>query len=140
MSRFFVNRVLFPYFNGFSQLVNDGADFQHVDKVMERQFGWPMGPAYLLDVVGLDTAHHAQQVMASGFPERMAKLKALQMPLMFYLSNNVMAKKMEQVSTNINRIEKVSLKKSFNPEVSEYLATLNAPNKVSSKMKRYFIA
>ncbi|MCY9805015.1 fatty acid oxidation complex subunit alpha FadB [Vibrio scophthalmi] len=70
---FFVNRVLFPYFAGFSLLLRDGADFTHIDKIMERQFGWPMGPAYLLDVVGIDTAHHAQAVMAQGFPERMAK-------------------------------------------------------------------
>ena len=70
---FFVNRVLFPYFAGFSQLLRDGADFRKIDKVMEKQFGWPMGPAYLLDVVGIDTAHHAQAVMAAGFPERMQK-------------------------------------------------------------------
>lgn len=70
---FFVNRVLFPYFAGFSQLLRDGADFRKVDKVMEKQFGWPMGPAYLLDVVGIDTAHHAQAVMAAGFPQRMQK-------------------------------------------------------------------
>jgi 3-hydroxyacyl-CoA dehydrogenase/enoyl-CoA hydratase/3-hydroxybutyryl-CoA epimerase/enoyl-CoA isomerase len=70
---FFVNRVLFPYFGGFSKLLSDGADFTKIDKVMERQFGWPMGPAYLLDVVGIDTAHHAQAVMAQGFPERMGK-------------------------------------------------------------------
>ncbi len=44
-----------------------------IDKVMEKQFGWPMGPAYLLDVVGIDTAHHAQAVMAAGFPQRMQK-------------------------------------------------------------------
>ncbi|APE29954.1 multifunctional fatty acid oxidation complex subunit alpha [Halomonas aestuarii] len=68
---FLVNRVLFPYFGGFSQLVEQGADFQRIDKVMER-FGWPMGPAYLLDVVGMDTAVHAGEVMAEGFPERMA--------------------------------------------------------------------
>lgn len=67
---FLVNRVLFPYFGGFIGLVRDGADFQKVDKVMER-FGWPMGPAYLLDVVGMDTAKHAGDVMAEGFPERM---------------------------------------------------------------------
>lgn len=71
---FFVNRVLFPYFAGFSKLVLDGADFAQVDKVMEKQFGWPMGPAYLLDVVGLDTAYHCTDVMADGFPTRMAKL------------------------------------------------------------------
>ncbi|MGF1907836.1 fatty acid oxidation complex subunit alpha FadB [Vibrio kasasachensis] len=70
---FFVNRVLFPYFGAFSLLLRDGADFTSVDKVMERQFGWPMGPAYLLDVVGIDTAHHAQAVMSQGFPDRMGK-------------------------------------------------------------------
>lgn len=67
---FLVNRILFPYFGGFSALLADGADFQKIDKVMER-FGWPMGPAYLLDVVGIDTAHHADAVMSVGFPDRM---------------------------------------------------------------------
>ncbi|GAB5415085.1 MAG: fatty acid oxidation complex subunit alpha FadB [Congregibacter sp.] len=67
---FLVNRVLFPYFDGFSKLVRDGADFQAVDKVMER-WGWPMGPAYLSDVVGIDTGVHAAGVMAEGFPDRM---------------------------------------------------------------------
>ncbi|WP_125561189.1 fatty acid oxidation complex subunit alpha FadB [Pseudoalteromonas rubra] len=70
---FFVNRVLFPYFAGFSQLVVEGADFTQVDKVMENVFGWPMGPAYLLDVVGIDTANHCTGVMADGFPTRMAR-------------------------------------------------------------------
>ncbi|MBM7423874.1 fatty acid oxidation complex subunit alpha FadB [Spongiibacter marinus] len=67
---FFVNRVLFPYFAGFDMLVRDGADFRHVDKVMES-FGMPMGPAYLMDVVGIDTGFHAAEVMAEGFPDRM---------------------------------------------------------------------
>ena len=67
---FLVNRVLFPYFDGFSKLVRDGADFQAVDKVMEK-WGWPMGPAYLSDVVGIDTGVHAAGVMAEGFPDRM---------------------------------------------------------------------
>ncbi|WP_288363154.1 fatty acid oxidation complex subunit alpha FadB [uncultured Spongiibacter sp.] len=67
---FFVNRVLFPYFAGFDMLIRDGADFRHVDKVMES-FGMPMGPAYLMDVVGIDTGFHAAEVMAEGFPDRM---------------------------------------------------------------------
>ncbi len=69
---FLVNRVLFPYFAGFAMLLRDGADFQKVDKVMEK-WGWPMGPAYLLDVVGIDTGVHAEKVMAEGFPSRMSK-------------------------------------------------------------------
>jgi len=71
---FLVNRVLFPYFAGFSKLLIDGADFVAVDKVMEKQFGWPMGPAYLMDVVGIDTGDHAADVMAAGIPERMARI------------------------------------------------------------------
>ena len=67
---FLVNRVLFPYFGGFAKLVSAGVDFVRIDKIMEK-FGWPMGPAYLMDVVGIDTAHHARDVMAEGFPDRM---------------------------------------------------------------------
>jgi 3-hydroxyacyl-CoA dehydrogenase/enoyl-CoA hydratase/3-hydroxybutyryl-CoA epimerase/enoyl-CoA isomerase len=70
---FFINRVLFPYLAGFSLLVADGADFVAVDKVMSKGFGWPMGPAYLCDVVGIDTCYHCIDVMAEGFPTRMAK-------------------------------------------------------------------
>jgi 3-hydroxyacyl-CoA dehydrogenase/enoyl-CoA hydratase/3-hydroxybutyryl-CoA epimerase/enoyl-CoA isomerase len=67
---FFVNRILFPYLMGFNLLIRDGADFRLVDKVME-QFGWPMGPAYLQDVIGIDTCYHALAVMEAGFPNRM---------------------------------------------------------------------
>lgn len=69
---FLVNRVLFPYLAGFAMLIRDGVDYQRIDKVMET-WGWPMGPAYLLDVVGIDTAVHAEKVMAEGFPERMKR-------------------------------------------------------------------
>jgi 3-hydroxyacyl-CoA dehydrogenase/enoyl-CoA hydratase/3-hydroxybutyryl-CoA epimerase/enoyl-CoA isomerase len=68
---FLVNRILIPYFGGFIHLIEDGVDFQRVDKIMEK-FGWPMGPAYLLDVVGIDTSVHAMKIMAEGFPERMS--------------------------------------------------------------------
>lgn len=66
---FLVNRVLFPYFNGFNHLIADGVDYKRIDKVMEK-FGWPMGPAYLMDVVGIDTGDHAASIMANAF-ERM---------------------------------------------------------------------
>ena len=79
---FLVNRVLFPYFAGFIKLVNEGVDFLRIDKVMEK-FGWPMGPAYLLDVVGIDTGHHANAVMAAGFPDRMASEEKTAIQAMF---------------------------------------------------------
>ncbi len=67
---FLVNRILTPYLGAFTGLVKRGIDFTNIDRVMER-FGWPMGPAYLCDVVGIDTGVHAGTVMAEGFPERM---------------------------------------------------------------------
>ena len=68
---FLVNRILFPYFAGLTQLLADGVDYQRIDKVMEG-YGWPMGPCYLLDVVGIDTAVHAAAVMEQAFPDRMS--------------------------------------------------------------------
>ena len=67
---FLVNRVLTAYMRGFLQLVRDGADFSVVDEVMET-FGWPMGPAYLEDVVGIDTGSHVNDVISAGYPDRM---------------------------------------------------------------------
>jgi 3-hydroxyacyl-CoA dehydrogenase/enoyl-CoA hydratase/3-hydroxybutyryl-CoA epimerase/enoyl-CoA isomerase len=69
---FLVNRILFAYLNGFVELLRDGADYLAIDKAAVR-FGWPMGPAHLCDVVGIDTGVHAGAVMAEGFPERMGK-------------------------------------------------------------------
>lgn len=69
---FLVNRVLFPYLAGFAMLVRDGVDYQRIDTLMEA-WGWPMGPAYLIDVVGMDTAVHGEKVMADGFPDRMQR-------------------------------------------------------------------
>jgi 3-hydroxyacyl-CoA dehydrogenase/enoyl-CoA hydratase/3-hydroxybutyryl-CoA epimerase/enoyl-CoA isomerase len=68
---FLVNRILFPYLFAFQMLVREGVPIETLDKTMEK-FGWPMGPAYLSDVIGLDTAHHAAEVMASGFSDRMS--------------------------------------------------------------------
>jgi 3-hydroxyacyl-CoA dehydrogenase/enoyl-CoA hydratase/3-hydroxybutyryl-CoA epimerase/enoyl-CoA isomerase len=67
---FLVNRVLFPYFAGFLRLLQDGVDYERIDRVMEK-WGWPMGPALLVDVIGIDTCVHADRVMADAFPARM---------------------------------------------------------------------
>lgn len=69
---FLVNRLLFAYFAGFMQLVYDGADYEVVDKAMEA-WGWPMGPAYLADVVGLDTMQHCDVVLGEAYLSRLKK-------------------------------------------------------------------
>ncbi|MGR5149384.1 fatty acid oxidation complex subunit alpha FadB [Photobacterium alginatilyticum] len=117
---FFVNRVLFPYFAGFSMLLRDGADFTKIDKIMEKQFGWPMGPAYLLDVVGIDTAHHAQAVMAEGFPERMGKDYKDAVDAMFEAKRFGQKNGKGFFAYSIDR--KGKPKKNLDPEVAELLA------------------
>lgn len=67
---FLVNRILTAYILGFVGLIRDGADFERIDAAME-DFGWPMGPAYLQDVIGMDTASHVVDIISAGYPQRM---------------------------------------------------------------------
>ncbi|MFC0278267.1 3-hydroxyacyl-CoA dehydrogenase NAD-binding domain-containing protein [Falsigemmobacter intermedius] len=68
---FLVNRILTAYINAFTRLVAEGVDFRAIDRAMEA-WGWPMGPALLEDVVGMDTGAHVIEVISAGYPERMA--------------------------------------------------------------------
>ncbi|MGR0277536.1 fatty acid oxidation complex subunit alpha FadB [Marinomonas dokdonensis] len=120
---FLVNRVLFPYFAGFSLLMQEGADFQQVDKAMEK-FGWPMGPAYLLDVVGIDTAYHADQVMAEGFPDRMQHEGVNAVDRLFELER--FGQKNGKGFYQYEADRKGKPKKIFNAEINELLAPVVA--------------
>jgi len=66
---FLVNRILLPYMNEALLLLNAGATLDQVDKAATR-FGMPVGPIALHDMVGLDTAYYAGQVMLAGFSDR----------------------------------------------------------------------
>lgn len=71
---FLVNRVLFAQCFAMELLLRDGVSYQQIDQVMEH-WGMPMGPAYLMDVVGLDTIVHCYAVMSEGIPERFIRDK-----------------------------------------------------------------
>ena len=51
---FLVNRLLFPYMNEALELLRDGAEIKHIERAA-RDFGMPMGPFELMDLVGIDT-------------------------------------------------------------------------------------
>jgi 3-hydroxyacyl-CoA dehydrogenase/enoyl-CoA hydratase/3-hydroxybutyryl-CoA epimerase len=68
---FVVNRILAPYMNEASFLLEEGNSIESVDKAM-TDFGMPMGPFTLLDEVGIDVAAKAAHVMVDAFPERMS--------------------------------------------------------------------
>ncbi len=64
---FLVNRLLLPYMNEAIELLLDGVEISAIDSAA-RNFGMPMGPIALFDVVGLDTAFYAGRVMYDAFP------------------------------------------------------------------------
>jgi 3-hydroxyacyl-CoA dehydrogenase/enoyl-CoA hydratase/3-hydroxybutyryl-CoA epimerase/3-hydroxyacyl-CoA dehydrogenase/enoyl-CoA hydratase/3-hydroxybutyryl-CoA epimerase/enoyl-CoA isomerase len=73
---FLVNRILFPYLNEAMVLLEEGADPRAIDKVA-TDFGMPMGPITLSDVVGLDTALYAGMVVNRAFKDRAVNTKIL---------------------------------------------------------------
>ncbi|MGR3982776.1 fatty acid oxidation complex subunit alpha FadB [Pseudoalteromonas sp. 1181_04] len=130
---FFVNRVLFPYFAGFSKLVVEGADFAKVDKVMENVFGWPMGPAYLLDVVGIDTAYHCTGVMADGFPERMSR--AEKDPVTIFANEKRFGQKNKAGFYQYAPDRRGRLKKAQDPQAVELLSSITDAPKEFDKQE-----
>ncbi len=120
---FLVNRILFPYFAGFQALLNDGGDFVKIDKVMEK-FGWPMGPAYLLDVVGMDTAHHVGEVLADGYPDRMGTDVRTSLDVMYEAER--FGQKNNRGYYQYAPDKKGRPKKSADPEVPAMLASVQA--------------
>jgi 3-hydroxyacyl-CoA dehydrogenase/enoyl-CoA hydratase/3-hydroxybutyryl-CoA epimerase/3-hydroxyacyl-CoA dehydrogenase/enoyl-CoA hydratase/3-hydroxybutyryl-CoA epimerase/enoyl-CoA isomerase len=66
---FLVNRVLFPYLNESLQLASEGVPLEEIESAA-IDFGMPMGPLELYDMVGIDTALFAGRVIWSAFLER----------------------------------------------------------------------
>jgi 3-hydroxyacyl-CoA dehydrogenase/enoyl-CoA hydratase/3-hydroxybutyryl-CoA epimerase/enoyl-CoA isomerase len=73
---FLVNRILFPYMNEALALLEEGAEPRAIDK-SATDFGMPMGPITLSDVVGLDTALYAGQVVNRAFADRAKNTRIL---------------------------------------------------------------
>lgn len=58
---FLVNRVLMPYLSEALRAAEEGIALVHIDRAAE-EFGMPMGPIELVDVVGLDVIASVSQV------------------------------------------------------------------------------
>jgi 3-hydroxyacyl-CoA dehydrogenase/enoyl-CoA hydratase/3-hydroxybutyryl-CoA epimerase len=66
---FYTTRILALFMNEAMLLLEEGAKIDQVDEALE-QFGFPMGPYELLDLVGLDTASKITDVLSKLFEER----------------------------------------------------------------------
>ncbi|HVR37511.1 MAG TPA: 3-hydroxyacyl-CoA dehydrogenase NAD-binding domain-containing protein, partial [Thermoanaerobaculia bacterium] len=74
---FVVNRILGPYMNESGFLLEEGNSIESLDKAMV-DFGMPMGPAALLDEVGIDVAAKVAVILGDAFGERMTKSKVVE--------------------------------------------------------------
>lgn len=66
---FLVNRLLMPYLNEAGHLMEQGVTIELLDKTM-LDFGMPMGPALLIDEVGIDVAYKVGHIFYDAFGER----------------------------------------------------------------------
>ena len=69
---FLVNRLLMPYLNEAALALEDGAgDPRAIDAAL-AQFGMPMGPFTLLDMIGIDVAEKVAAILYDAYGPRMA--------------------------------------------------------------------
>lgn len=74
---FLVNRLLMPYLNEAVLAVEQGAaTAQELDEAMGAGgFGWPMGPLFLMDMLGIDVCAHVGEYLYSQYGERVQPAK-----------------------------------------------------------------
>lgn len=70
---FLVNRLLLPYLSEAILILQEGVPAYYIDKCM-KDFGMPMGPIELADLVGIDVCQLAGKSMAKYFPLQMPEL------------------------------------------------------------------
>ena len=74
---FLVNRILLTYLNESAYLLQDGFSIKKIDSEIEN-FGMPMGPFVLADVVGIDVGVKVAESLEKGYGSRMKVAKILQ--------------------------------------------------------------
>jgi 3-hydroxyacyl-CoA dehydrogenase len=68
---FLVNRLLMPYLNEAVLALQEGtASANEIDEKM-RDWGWPMGPFFLMDMLGLDVCAHVGEYLEQEYGSRM---------------------------------------------------------------------
>jgi len=68
---FLVNRLMYAFLNEAAVLVEEGVEFERVDRVFE-EFGFASGPFRLIDGMGIDTASSVLKILAKSYGERLA--------------------------------------------------------------------
>jgi 3-hydroxyacyl-CoA dehydrogenase / enoyl-CoA hydratase / 3-hydroxybutyryl-CoA epimerase len=73
---FLVNRVLVPYMFEAMRIASEGVEFSAIDQVA-LDFGMPVGPIELADMVGLDVCRHVGEIVMTALGRALPDLSAL---------------------------------------------------------------
>ena len=74
---FLVNRLLMPYLNEAVLALEQGAaTAQEIDEALgSNGFGWPMGPFFLMDMLGIDVCAHVGEYLYGHYGDRLVEVK-----------------------------------------------------------------
>lgn len=123
---FLVNRILLPYINEAALLLEEGAAIDKVDQIIEN-FGMPMGPFYLADVVGIDVGAKVAHSLFESYGDRM---KVAEILTNISLNHKELSGKKSGQGFYIHKNDGSNQqKREVNPKIAEILKTLNKKEK-----------
>ncbi len=123
---FLVNRILLPYMNEASYLLQEGVQIARVDYFIEK-FGMPMGPFVLADVVGIDVGVKVAHSLQEAYGSRMQVAGILDE--IYNNHKDLLGKKSGQGFYCYSKNEKT--KPYVNVKIAEILNALNASKPVA---------
>ncbi|QDU58771.1 3-hydroxyacyl-CoA dehydrogenase NAD-binding domain-containing protein [Aeoliella mucimassa] len=116
---FLVNRLLLPYMNEAAVLLTEKVPLKAIESAA-KEFGMPMGPIELHDVIGLDVCLHAGRVLRDAFSDRV-----IDTPMVDKLvSNDRLGQKNGRGFYDWQKDKKGRWKKQPSDVVSEFVAAL----------------
>ncbi|MGI9457001.1 MAG: 3-hydroxyacyl-CoA dehydrogenase NAD-binding domain-containing protein, partial [Aeoliella sp.] len=120
---FLVNRLLLPYMNEAAVLLGEGVPMKKIEK-KAKDFGMPMGPIELHDVVGLDVCLHAGKVMQEAFSNRVVPTPIVDQ----LVAGGRLGQKNGKGFYDWNKDKKGRSKKSPSPDAEKQIADLATPS------------
>jgi len=126
---FLVNRILLTYLNEAGYLLQDGFSIKEIDHEIEN-FGMPMGPFILADVVGIDVGVKVAKSLEEGYGARMKVSEILNE--IYHNHKELLGKKSQIGFYNYNQ-DKID---GENSKIYKILDKLEVDNKIQSNSKK----
>ena len=123
---FLVNRILLPFINESGFLLEEDGDIKKIDHIIE-EFGMPMGPFTLSDIVGIDVGHKVATSLFEAYGRRMKICSILNK-----ISEN---KKTLGQKTNLGfyKYNKSGKKLGANPEINQKIEKIRSSRKITTR-------